>query len=168
MDRLFLFSTSRRGDRRDPSHEPKWGYAGPRMARMRLILTDTDGIVDSPKRDDWFVSSIRDSQGDPCHLASAVSAALRRRPVSVFLRLENQRCLKRSSYSPWRCACMALSSSRLSEASASPELAGSSRNSSRSWIRPIHNPKRENDGPRIIPMILMITDLQKIGTSPAR
>ena len=66
MDRLVLLSTGRRGDRRDPSHEPKWGYAGPRMARMRLILTDTDGIVDSPKRGDWFVSSMRDSQGDPC------------------------------------------------------------------------------------------------------
>ena len=96
MDRLFLFSTSRRGDRRDPSHEPKWGYAGPWMARMRLILTDTDGIVDSPKRGGWFFSSIRDNQCNPCHLAAAVSAALRRRPVSVFFRLKNQRCLKRS------------------------------------------------------------------------
>jgi hypothetical protein len=41
-----------------------------------------------------------------------------------------------------------------------------------------NNPERENDGPQpersgdsrrqITPMILMITDLQKIGTSPAR
>jgi hypothetical protein len=87
MDRLFLFSTSRRGDRGDPSPEPQWGYAGPRMARMRLILTDTDGIVDSPKRDGWFYSSIRDNQCDPCHLASAVSAnphfpALRSAPMA--------------------------------------------------------------------------------------
>ena len=50
----------RRGGWGASSPEPEWGYAGPRMARMRLIRTDPDGIVDSPKRGGWCFSSIRD------------------------------------------------------------------------------------------------------------
>jgi hypothetical protein len=66
--------------------------------------------------------------------------------------LKNQRRLKRSSYSPWSCSCMALSCPRPSAASDSPALPGRSRNPSWSWIRPIHNPSsRPSSRPRETP-----------------